>query len=103
MILFKILHIIKWYHYCIGSGKDNYKPWGQKDFDELITPEQKVKIQEMIGELATGKKQSIKLEDIIDVNNMEEEPPTSDRPLENRPVRLKSKSKPKIIIPKRKN
>ena len=56
MILFKILHIIKWYHYCIGSGKDNYKPWGQKDFDELVTEEQKVKIQGMIGELITGKK-----------------------------------------------
>ena len=27
MVLFKILHIIKWYYYCIGDGKDANGPW----------------------------------------------------------------------------
>ena len=27
MVLFKILHIIKWYVYCIGKQSDNEQPW----------------------------------------------------------------------------
>ena len=27
MILFKIIHVIKWYVYCIGNGSDNLNPW----------------------------------------------------------------------------
>ena len=29
MILFKILHVIKWYYYCLGSGKDDTRPWAK--------------------------------------------------------------------------
>lgn len=27
MVLFKILHIIKWYYYLWGSGRNNLQPW----------------------------------------------------------------------------
>ena len=28
MVLFKVLHVLKWYYYLWGRGKDDLRPWG---------------------------------------------------------------------------
>jgi hypothetical protein len=30
IVLFNVLHIIKWYYFCIGNGKGDLRPWSKK-------------------------------------------------------------------------
>ena len=52
MVLFKILHVIKWYYYCIGSGKDNFTPWtmAPAKVDDFLSDKQRQAVEDLINE-----------------------------------------------------
>jgi hypothetical protein len=51
MVLFAVLHIMKWYYYCCGRGKENFQPWmTQVTGQDFLNADQKKVILEMAND-----------------------------------------------------